>query len=596
MFEHKKYILLLICFITSLIVNAQTYDWRNVKYGTPIYTNGYCDQPYVVVLENRKWLCVFTTNQGNEGSSGQHIVSSISVDSGKTWSVPVRIEEPGNESASWAMPYLTKYGRVYVFYDYNGDKIHELNDSKNIREDMLGWYCYKYSDDEGKTWSERHRLKVRKTSVDLNNDWKGNVQIMWGIGKPVDAYKGMMFAFTKIGKYLLENSEGWFFKCNNINSEKDPTKLQWTLLPDGDKGVKNEELGPINAEHNIFQMNNGTLYCMSRTISGNPTESYSYDKGKSWTLPKAPRYENGVELKNPRACPRIWKCKNGKYLFWYHNHSGWNFNSRNPAWISGGIEKDGEILWSQPEILLYEEQQDIRMSYPDLIEQDGKYWITETNKENARCHSIPEDFLNKIWSQFDRNIVSQENLIGEWNENQLKPKSTLNLKKNIENQFASGFTFDLRLELGDLDSDQIILSAKSKNGKSVVLQTGEYGSVEIILNDGFQTVKWNSDPGLIKAYGAQNIAVTVDNGPGIIQFVVNGTVCNGRDFRQYGWTHFKCNIQDVDFMELLIGDLAEGQNRPKGKGKLMNLKIYNRPLMNTEIIGNQRNFNAQSNL
>ena len=49
---------------------AQTNDWRNVKYGSPIYTNGYCDQPYVVILENREWLCVFTTNEGHEGSGG----------------------------------------------------------------------------------------------------------------------------------------------------------------------------------------------------------------------------------------------------------------------------------------------------------------------------------------------------------------------------------------------------------------------------------------------------------------------------------------------------------------------------------------------
>ena len=267
----------------------------------------------------------------------------------------MKIEKPGKESASWAMPYLTDYGRVYVFYDYNGDKIHELGNRKNIREDMLGWYCYKYSDDEGKTWSERYRLDVRTTNVDLINDWAGKVQIMWGIGKPVDVDEGMMFAFTKIGKYMLDDSEGWFFRCDNINTEKDVTKLKWVNLPESENGLKNEALGPINSEQNIFQMSNGSIYCMHRTVSGHPAESYSYDGGKSWTLPVPPKYVNGIELKNPRACPRIWKCKNGKYLFWYHNNGGKDFNSRNPAWISGGIEKDSKIIWSQPEILLYEE-------------------------------------------------------------------------------------------------------------------------------------------------------------------------------------------------------------------------------------------------
>ena len=96
------------------------------------------------------------------------------------------------------MPYLTDYGRVYVFYDYNGEKIHSLGDQENIREDMLGWYCYKYTDDGGNSWSDRYRLPVRLTGVDYQNDWNGEVQILWGIGKPVDVNEGMMFAFSKI--------------------------------------------------------------------------------------------------------------------------------------------------------------------------------------------------------------------------------------------------------------------------------------------------------------------------------------------------------------------------------------------------------------
>lgn len=572
---------------------GQLQDWRHAKNGSPIFTNGYCDQPYVVVLENGKWLCVFTTNEGHEGTDGQHIVSSISEDQGQTWSDTVRIENPSPESASWAMPYLTDYGRVYVFYDYNGDKIHELGDRKNIREDMLGWYCFKYSDDEGKTWSERFRLDVRKTPVDFNNDWNGEVQLLWGIGKPVDVDEGMMFAFTKMGKYTSDKSEGWFFRCDNIHSEKNPKKLHWTMLPEGDIGLKNPSLGPINAEQNIFQMNNGTIYCMYRTISGHPAESYSFDGGKTWTLPQPPIYENGIKLKNPRACPRIWKCKNGKYLFWYHHHGGWNFNSRNPAWISGGIEKDGKILWTQPEILLYEENIETRMSYPDLIEQDGRYWVSETNKEMARCHAVSEDFFNIIWSQFDRDSTYWENLPGEWEENELRPESRLSLQNLKPNQFRNGFTIDFRIELANLVSGQPILFFTSKNGKTVELQTGEYGSIQIVLNDGIKTVKWDSDPGLIKAYGENCVAVTVDNSSGIIQFVVNGTVCNGRNFRQYGWTHFDAELEDFDFKDILVRELAKGQG-VRFPGRLIHLRIYDEPLMNTLLIGNHRNFQAKN--
>jgi hypothetical protein len=581
------FIIYSIIITNSLLTNqaaGQIIDWRDIKNGNLIYTNGYCDQPYVVVLKNRKWLVVFTTGEGQEGTGGQHIVSSISDNQGKTWSTPVQIEKPGTESASWAMPYLTKYGRVYVFYDYNGDKIHELNGKKNIREDMMGWYCYKYSDDDGATWSQRYRLNVPNKPVDINNDWQGKVQIQWGIGKPVNVDKGMMFSFSKIGKYMLDNSEGWFFRCDNINTEKNPEKLKFTLLPESDKGLKNENLGPINSEQNIFQMNDGSIYCMERTISGHPAESYSRDGGKSWSIPKIPEYMNGIELKNPRACPRIWKCKNGKYLFWYHNNGSWNFKSRNPAWISGGIEKNGKIIWSQPEILLYEQDIEKRMSYPDLIEQDGKYWVTETNKEEAKCNEVPAEFLNKLWSQFEINSVTTNSLVKEWNADELIQNNTITIPANT---YREGFTLDFRIELGDLTAGQEIALAKSVNGKTIELKTGEYGSIEIILSDGTNTDSWNSDPGLIPAYGEHEISVIVDNGPKIIQFVVDGTVCNGRNFRQYGWGRFKSHLEDFVFSDINIGELAKGMNRPAGKLKM--LRIYSRPLMNTEAIGNYRN-------
>jgi len=60
------------------------------------------------------------------------------------------------------------------------------------------------------------------------------------------------------------------------------------------------------------------------------------------------------------------------------------------------------------------------MSYPDLIEQDGKYWITETNKADARVHEIPNEFLNALWSQFEIKTVAKESLVAEWNEDEIQ--------------------------------------------------------------------------------------------------------------------------------------------------------------------------------
>jgi hypothetical protein len=132
---------------------ATDKDRRNIVHGLPIPDEGYCDQPYVVVTPDGNWLCVLTTGKGEEGQRGQHVVSTISKDRGKSWSKLVDIEPAVGPEASWAVPLLAPGGRVYVFYDYNGDKIDNLK-SKKIRADMLGWFVYRYSDDVGQTWSK----------------------------------------------------------------------------------------------------------------------------------------------------------------------------------------------------------------------------------------------------------------------------------------------------------------------------------------------------------------------------------------------------------------------------------------------------------
>jgi len=437
------------------------------------------------------------------------------------------------------------------------------------------------------SYSFRYRLPVRKTNVDYQNDWNGEVQILWGIGKPVDVNEGMMFAFTKIGKYMLENSEGWFFRCDNINSEKDPEKLNWIMLPDGEEGLKNLQLfGPINAEHNIFQMNSGDIYCMYRTISGHPAESYSSDLGASWSLPAIPQNYTGRNMKNPRACPRIWKCKNGNYLFWYHNHGGWNFNDRNPAWISGGIEKNGKILWSQPEILFYEEDPSVRMSYPDLIEVGSRYWITETNKEHGRCHKVPASFLETLWSQFELATVAEKGLVYNITREKLGPGKTIPVSGLPALNVPGGITLDMQVEIQDLAPGQLIVSNMDDEGKGFKIETGDYGSIALSYSDGTYSGNWNSDRGLIKAYGKTQVGIVLDNEPGIIQFVVNGIVCDGGSYRQFGWGRFDRETGDVFNGDWTFSELAPGQIRPTGM--LNSLRIYNRAVMNTELIGNHR--------
>src|SRR5690606_23805667 len=120
-------------------------------------------------------------------------------------------------------------------------------------------------------------------------------------------------------------------------------------------------------------LSDGSLYTVYRTDQDSPGHAYSRDNGKTWTSPAFMTYGPGArKVKHARAANFVWKGTNGRYLYWYHNHGGFTFgNQRNPAWIAGGHEVDTPagkaIAWSEPELLLYDDDMNARISYPDFV-------------------------------------------------------------------------------------------------------------------------------------------------------------------------------------------------------------------------------------
>ncbi len=118
----------------------------DIQTGWEIPSEGYCDQPYVVKLRDGAWLCIMTTGQGKQGVPGQHIVAIRSRDRGRTWSPLVSIEPTNGPGASWAMPFITKSGRVYVFYTYNAQNLRSViadTEYARHRVDTLGEYTHR---------------------------------------------------------------------------------------------------------------------------------------------------------------------------------------------------------------------------------------------------------------------------------------------------------------------------------------------------------------------------------------------------------------------------------------------------------------------
>ena len=149
---------------------------------------------------------------------------------------------------------ITPSGRIYAFYTYNGSNIvNILRNGKEARADTLGWMVYKYSDDGGRTWSDRHRIPMRVTAVDRGNHFFSpshgqprEVQLFWAIDKPKVVGGSVIFGFSKRGnrgKELTEEKAVMRAKDSSFvptifSGEPDPARIHWEMLPEGDLGVR----------------------------------------------------------------------------------------------------------------------------------------------------------------------------------------------------------------------------------------------------------------------------------------------------------------------------------------------------------------------
>ena len=592
-------------------------DARHIDNGHQIYSVTYADQPYIVVLDDGTWLCCSTVGSGREGQQGQHVVTFLSRDRGRTWSEPVAVEPPDGPEASYAVMLKVPSGRVYIFYNHNTDNIRQVKADRPAypdgwcrRVDSLGYFVFKYSDDGGRSWSrDRHTIAVREFDIDRDNAYQGRIRFFWNVGKAF-AHAGSGYVpLTKVGGFgegFFTSNEGVLLRSDNILAETDPQRIRWETLPEGDIGLRTPPGGgPVAGEQSYTVLSDGSLYCVYRSIDGHPVYTYSRDGGRSWDPPNYKRFADGRLMKHPRAANFAWRASNGKYLYWFHNHGGrfirehpdrptMAYRDRNPAWLCGGVERDSPdgkvIAWTQPEIALYHDDPYTRMSYPDFVEVSGKYYISETEKAIARIHEIEPELLAGLWNQFDSTGRATSGTILELpSPGEGMPADTamprlpaMRVRDGHRSRPSrAGFTVEVWFRLRQVRADQTLLSTRRDDGRGWALAVTDRGTIELSLDDARSENRWDCDPGMIQPGVLHHLCAIVDGGPHILSFVVDGQLADGGQHRQFGWGRLSPDFYDANGTPRL-------RIAPNLSGSIKKLAIYDRALRTSEAVGNFR--------
>ncbi len=545
--------------------SVEVYDVRELKNGKRLPLNGYLDQPYIVKANDGAWVLCVTKGHSHEGVKGQTVYIMRSYDKGETWQDVQPIEPTTGPEASYAVMCKMPYGRIYVFYNHNTDNIRSVetaNSGTYYRVDSLGHFVFKYSDDNGKTWSEkRYEIPQRTFDIDKNNHHKGELKYFWNVGKPFVLDGKCYVSLHKIGEFGhpggFVSSEGVLLCSNNILTEMNPEKIVWETLPEGTVGIRAPEgAGKVAEEQSYVTLSDGSIFVVFRTVSGHSACAYSRDGGKSFSKSKFMSYPDGRLIKHPRAANFVWKLSNGKFIYWFHNNGSKGYANRNPVWCLGGVEKDsvdGKIIeWSQPEILFYDDDPILLISYPDLIEDDGKIYISQTQKQIARVQEFEKEFFSSIWGNkitLPKPVFSVENG-GEFEF--IKPQS---FYKRDASGTAGGWVgqkiaYTFSLEYSNIFDGEVLFTTldEQKRGLKLIYEKNNF---ILYLSDGKTKQIFDTAENFIKREKGK-LHNGIDGGPNVVYFVYNGKFCDGEDNREFGWSRMSKYVYGIDGADKII--------------------------------------------
>jgi hypothetical protein len=608
----------------------------------------YCEGMAGYKLRDGRYAARFTVGS-REGARDTRLMILTSEDpdfpDAKTkvwWPVP-----PGNgpPESNYGGLYYHPDGTLYCSYGYNHQKVTRAPCGASVRGDSFG-KAWNFSTDHGRTWSPRYLLKLPDKAIDRENAWQGKVQVMYcgtaffphkiigddGYGLVV---KNNIPTWSNVkgyeyrGELFLVKWPGW--KTNSRLHEIEPV-----LIPEGERGITDPTQGFLE-DYWFDKLDESGHWILTYRVPGYRGVAMTRDAGKTWTYDRLRHRPGSRHLKSPSGQSTFVYDGRGQAFLQYHNihfHDLPNYTGgRDMYYIAHRYMREGRMCFSQPELFVYRRDQRGFIAWDKDHEHaklnisriakgdDGFLLCTKRCKDGNINVRVPQSWFDRLAEQKDRFVPADAPLLFECGADAVRKlaDSPLPPLPNLKTQ--TGFTLDYWIRIdGDVPSNAVLLSTIEQN-KGIEIRTGNHRNVIVRVSDGDGKVQKNAfyevleeeyrnrqflvgrfsappDPELFPKQEADvflvgnrdalsgggtchHIVVTLDAVARVGHLIVNGVYQDGGPHRYRTAQYFSRELADVNGAKKARLPSAEGIGARA-------LRIYGRPLMTTESVGDYR--------